>query len=110
MASVDKTDVLMGRLQNEFVGLQVEQPLTTYIDNTTDTNTPFGTITSGNQIKARGTCKIASIVSHSGVLKLKIDDEDGSETWKTYPTLTIEFRYDSWTHGEKWVWPGGLFV
>jgi hypothetical protein len=53
---------------------------------------------------------MVSLTGHSGDIKLKIDDEDGFQFWKTYPTLNLDFRYESWTHGEKRVYPGGAFV
>jgi hypothetical protein len=106
MATIVKTDELLNRVNNEFVGHQVEQPLMTYIDNT---STNFG-IRSGNRTMVRGSCKVASLSEHSGDIKLKIDDEDGTQYWKTYPTLNFEFRYESWTHGEKWIEPAGIFV
>jgi hypothetical protein len=110
MATIVKTDELLGRVNNEFVGYQVEQPLMTYIDNTETTDLIIGSVTSGHKIMARGSCKIVSLTGHTGDIKLKIDDEDASQFWKTYPTLNLEFRYESWTHGEKWIYPGGAFV
>ena len=111
MTTIVKTDELLERLKNEFVGYQIEQPLMAYIDNTAITDLgPFGSVTSGNKIMARGSCKISSLTGHTGEIKLKIDDDDSSQFWKTYPTLNLEFRYESWTHGERWLYPGGAFV
>ena len=36
----DKTGEFLNKLRNEFVGHQVEQPLTTYIDNTNEVDPP----------------------------------------------------------------------
>lgn len=109
MATVDKTNELLDRVRNEFVGYQIEQPTVTYQDNTTTINTPLGTVRTGNQIKARGSCKVVALTGNSGAFKLKIDDEDGSQYWKTYPTMVMDFHYESQTHGERWIWPGGVF-
>jgi hypothetical protein len=81
----------------------------TYIDNTETTDLFVDKLISGHKIMARGSCKVVSLTGYSGDIK-KIDDEDGDQLWKAKPPLTLDFRYESWTHGEKWVYPGGAFA
>jgi hypothetical protein len=108
---VDRTQDFLNKVRNEFVGYQVEQPLTTYIDNTTEIgpNWPPGSkIRTGNEIKARGWCKIETLASSTGQLQSISVPGIGAQFWLA--NLTVDFRYQSWTHGERWLWPQGIFV
>jgi hypothetical protein len=108
---VDRTQDFLNKIRNEFINHQVDQPLTTYIDDTQDVgpNFPPGAkVRTGTEIKARGWCKITSIGSTTGALQSVTVPGIGTQFWIS--DLVINFRYASWTHGEKWVWPGGAFV
>jgi hypothetical protein len=101
----DMTDSAITFLKNQFVGHEVFQPLTTWEDNTKTVNLPFGSVTAGNQIKAKGSAKVTSYQSHTG--NLQRVTFDNFNIW--IADLVVVFRYTSKTHGEMWYWPGGLF-
>lgn len=100
----DRTDDYINHIKMHFVGHQVDQPLMTFEDNTS--STPLGRV--GNQIKAKGWVKIEDLLHHQGSIQ-QIDLPVAPHVlWVA--DLVMVFKYKGWTHGERWVWPGGLFV
>ena len=105
---VDKTDELIEKIKNEFLNHTVDQPITTYIDETSEHGPPWARVTTGYKIKAKGWCKAVAIGASTGTLQAIAIPGLGGTFWLA--NLTLEFRYESWTRGEKWVWPGGIYV
>jgi hypothetical protein len=103
-------DKFKEHLNTQLVDKKFEQDLTTWQDNTEN---QFGQRI-GNQIKARGWAKIDKITEIEGKLIKKHypDDPDAGivafDVWKG--DLKITMDWSSFTHGERWVWPGGAKV
>jgi hypothetical protein len=100
----DYTTQVIEFLKSRFPGHEVFQPLSTWQDNTRE---DLG-VKTGNEIKAKGTSRIGDFVSAEGAFK-RIDVANFT-LWVTEPHLKFTFRFKSDTHGEKWMWPGGLFA
>ncbi|TXT38610.1 MAG: hypothetical protein FD138_302 [Planctomycetota bacterium] len=101
----DLTNEAVDFMKQRLPGHEVHQPLKTFQDNT---STNFLGVRTGNEIKAKGRAKVSNYISHSGSIKRL---QAGNFTlWITEPFLKITFKYTSQTHGERWIWPGGIFV
>jgi hypothetical protein len=91
-------------MHDNFVGFHLDQPLTTFQDNT---SSHFG-VTAGSKIMARGSVTIGVILHQDGnISKIDIPVAPFS-LWAA--DVTMVFQYSSQTHGEKWGYPGGIFV
>lgn len=100
----DFTDRVIEFLKERFPGYEVHQPLTTFINNTTER---LG-VKFGDEIKARGSVRVGDFDRHEGTLK-RIQVQSHT-FWFTEPYLKISFHYTSKTSAERWLWPGGLIV
>ncbi|WP_342762077.1 hypothetical protein [Bacillus sp. BR3(2024)] len=99
-------DTLVEKLNSQLVNKSVEQPLMTYQDNTS--RDPITRSEVGNKIKARGSATIESFVNHEGEFE-KITLPNGQNFWYAN-NLKVTYKYTSSTHGERWIYPGGVFV
>lgn len=93
------TEHLIEHLKRHFVGNRVKQPLMTFIDQRNDLGI-------GNKIMARGEATITEFLSHDGII-----EKESIFNGSAYRAdLKLTFKYAGQTHGERWLYPGGVFV
>jgi hypothetical protein len=100
----DKSTQFFQYMKDHFIGFQQDQPLMTFEDNTTSR---LG-ITTGDKIKAKGWVKIGEMTHSQGTIQTIDLPVPPHVLWVA--DLIMVFKYISFTHGERWVYPGGVFV
>jgi hypothetical protein len=104
MATTDRTADFFKFMKDHFVGFSRDQPLTVFQDNTSSN---YG-VTAGNKIMAKGSVTIGDVIHQDGNISVIDIPVAPFHLWAA--DVVMVFSYSSQTHGEKWLYPGGIFV